>query len=78
MGNGFIDDFYGYDFNTRSCEVRATGPMLSAAPDLPAWKVRELLEATAKDLEEKGKDTRTGAGLVRAPEAVKAATQAAN
>ncbi|MGE4488516.1 MAG: S8 family serine peptidase [Kiritimatiellales bacterium] len=47
--------------------------MLSAAPELPAWKVKTLLEKTAQDLEKKGKDTRTGAGLVRADDAVLAA-----
>jgi hypothetical protein len=49
--------------------------MLSAAPDLPAWRVREILEATAKDLESPGKDTRTGAGLVNALSAVRAARE---
>jgi subtilisin family serine protease len=47
--------------------------MLSAAPDLPAWRVRELLEATAADLDAPGKDARTGAGLVDAFAAVRAA-----
>jgi subtilisin family serine protease len=51
--------------------------MLSAHPELPAWRVKEILEATARDIGEEGKDNRTGAGLVNAYEAVKAATRAA-
>ena len=47
--------------------------ILSANPELPAWRVKEILEATARDLEKKGKDTRTGAGLLNAYKAVKAA-----
>ncbi len=50
--------------------------MLSAAAELPAWRVRELLEETAGDLEPKGKDSRTGAGLVNAWKAVAAAESA--
>ncbi|NUN48710.1 MAG: S8 family serine peptidase [Candidatus Brocadiae bacterium] len=50
--------------------------MLSAAPELPAWRVREILEATAADVGEKGKDNRTGAGLARAWEAVRGAEEA--
>jgi subtilisin family serine protease len=47
--------------------------MLSANPDLPAWRVKEILEATATDLGPKGKDNDTGAGLLNAFAAVKAA-----
>lgn len=47
--------------------------MLSANPELPAWRVRELMEETAYDLDDKGKDPRTGAGLVDAWKAVSAA-----
>lgn len=47
--------------------------MLSAAPDLPAWRVKEIMEKTATDLGDKGKDNRTGAGLLNAYEAVKEA-----
>lgn len=47
--------------------------MLSANPDLTPWRVKALLEATALDLEAVGKDPRTGAGLINAFEAVKAA-----
>jgi len=47
--------------------------MLSANPDLLAWNVKAILEQTATDIKPKGKDTATGAGLVHALRAVKAA-----
>ena len=47
--------------------------MLSANPDLHAWEVKEILEATCQDLGDKGRDVATGAGLVRSLEAVRAA-----
>ena len=47
--------------------------VLSANPELPAWRVKAILEATATDLEVPGKDPRTGAGLVNAFAAVKMA-----
>ncbi|MBN2490386.1 MAG: S8 family serine peptidase [Planctomycetes bacterium] len=47
--------------------------MLSANPDLPPWRVKELLESTARDLVPRGKDNETGAGLVNAFKAVQAA-----
>jgi subtilisin family serine protease len=47
--------------------------MLSANPDLLPWRVKELLESTARDLKPRGKDNRTGAGLVNAFKAVRAA-----
>jgi len=47
--------------------------MLSANPDLPPWRVKELLESTARDLKPRGKDNETGAGLVNAFKAVRAA-----
>ncbi len=47
--------------------------VLSAAPELPAWKVKEILEETATDIDPQGKDNRTGAGLLNAYKAVKAA-----
>ena len=49
--------------------------MLSAAPDLQAWQVKEILEATAKDLGVLGKDNGTGAGLLNAFRAVKEARE---
>lgn len=50
--------------------------MLSAAPELPAWRVKEILEETATPLGGPGKNNRTGAGLVNALEAVRAARKA--
>jgi len=47
--------------------------MLSAAPTLPAWRVRLILESTATDLGQPGKDNLTGAGLIDAFAAVNAA-----
>ncbi len=47
--------------------------ILSANPDLTAWRVKEILEETAKDVGEPGKDNRTGAGLADAYAAVKKA-----
>ena len=46
---------------------------LSANPDLTAWRVKEILESTAKDLGPKGKDNDTGHGLLNALASVKAA-----
>jgi subtilisin family serine protease len=50
--------------------------MLSAAPELPAWRVKEILEKTATPLGGPEKNNRTGAGLVNALEAVRAARKA--
>ena len=47
--------------------------VLSARPGLNAWEVKGILERTAKDLPPEGKDNFTGAGLLDAYEAVKAA-----
>ena len=47
--------------------------MLSGNPELTAWRVKEILEATATDIGAKGKDNDTGAGLLNALAAVKAA-----
>jgi serine protease AprX len=44
--------------------------VLSAAPATPAWRVREILEATARDLGPRGKDNDFGAGLIDAYAAV--------
>jgi subtilisin family serine protease len=46
--------------------------MLSAAPQTPAWRIKEIMEATAHDLGEPGKDNRFGAGLLDAFAAVQA------
>jgi len=50
--------------------------MLSANPDLPAWRVKELMEKTCRDLGDPGKDKQFGAGLLNAVEAVRAAKTA--
>ena len=47
--------------------------MFEANPRLTAMKVKQILESTAKDIAPPGKDNRTGAGLLDAYEAVKAA-----
>ena len=47
--------------------------MLSANPELTPWRIKEILESTAKDLGPRGKDPKTGAGLVNALKAVEAA-----
>lgn len=47
--------------------------MLSAQPGLPAWRVKEIMEATAEDLGPTGKDNSTGSGLLNAHAAVMAA-----
>lgn len=47
--------------------------VLSAAPELPAWRVKEILEETATPVGGKEKNPRTGAGLVNAFRAVEAA-----
>jgi subtilisin family serine protease len=50
--------------------------MLSANPDLPAWRVKELMMATCKNLGKTGHDTKFGAGAVNALAAVNAARAA--
>lgn len=47
--------------------------MFSANQDLTAWRIKEILESTAKDLGPKGKDNDTGYGLLNSLAAVKAA-----
>ncbi len=51
--------------------------MLSVAPGLPAWKVSEILAATARDLDAPGRDMLTGAGLIDAYAAVRRAREVA-
>jgi subtilisin family serine protease len=47
--------------------------VFAAAPELPAWTVKGILEETCKDLGEPGRDTEYGAGLLQALDAVRAA-----
>lgn len=47
--------------------------MLEVNPELTAWRVKELLESTCKDLGPKGHDSGFGHGLVQADKAVEAA-----
>jgi subtilisin family serine protease len=47
--------------------------ILSAAPETNAWRVKELLEETARDIKPRGKDNATGAGFLDAHAAVKKA-----
>ena len=76
---GYIDPNPGMKGNSFS-GPHVTGVvalMFSANPELTAWRVKEILEETATDIGEKGKDTRTGAGLVNALKAVEAAKKEA-
>ena len=68
---GYFDGRRGNSFSAPHV-AGVAAMMLSAAPELPAWRIREILEETATDLEPKGKDPRTGAGLVNAWKAVSA------
>ena len=49
--------------------------VLSANPEIPSWKVKSILENSCQDLGEKGKDSKTGMGLINAIRAVKAAKE---
>lgn len=77
-GSGYIDpnpNVMGNSFSsphgTGVCAL-----ILSANPELPAWRVKEILESTARDIDPPGKDNQTGAGLMDAYAAVKAALAA--
>ena len=83
-GPGFalLDPAGGYiDPNTEIRGNSFSGPqaagiaalVLSAAPELPPWTVREIIQSTARDLGPPGKDNDTGAGLLDAFAAVQAA-----
>jgi len=47
--------------------------VLSVCPELPAWRVKEVLEQSAKDLGDPGWDATYGNGLLQADAAVRAA-----
>ncbi|MEE9207620.1 MAG: S8 family serine peptidase, partial [Gemmatimonadota bacterium] len=74
-GSGYLDPndvFRGNSFSgPHASGVAAL--MLSANPDLPAWRVKDLMEQTARDISPEGKDNRTGAGLIDAFAAVQVA-----
>ncbi|MHC4599371.1 MAG: S8 family serine peptidase [Planctomycetota bacterium] len=74
-GKGYIDPNKGIQGNSFSSpHISGTvALMLSANPELTAWRVKEILEETAKDIDPPGKDPRTGAGLADAYAAVKKA-----
>jgi subtilisin family serine protease len=77
-GGGYIDpnpSVFGNSFSGPHV-AGVAALVLSANPELQAWRVGEILEETARDLDAPGKDPRTGAGPVDAFEAVKAATSA--
>lgn len=50
--------------------------MLSVNPELNPWQVKRLIEETCKDIGDPGRDTVFGAGLLQAPDAVRAAKSA--
>ena len=47
--------------------------MFSANREINAWQVKQILENTAKDLDERGRDVLRGAGLIQALDAVRKA-----
>ena len=68
---------FGFDLNVGEGTITAISGVaalvLSANPELTAWRVKQILEATATDLPPKGKDPNTGAGLANALKAVQMA-----
>jgi subtilisin family serine protease len=64
------DKMWGNSFSSPHISG-AAALVLSANPELLAWRVKEILEMTAADIGKPGKDPRTGSGLVNAYEAVK-------
>ncbi len=47
--------------------------VLSVCPELPVWRIKEILEQSAEDLGDRGWDTTYGNGLLQADAAVRAA-----
>ncbi|MFB3065165.1 MAG: S8 family serine peptidase [Planctomycetota bacterium] len=74
---GYLPDNNGRHGNSLSAPHVAgvCALILSAAPDTNVWRVKEILEQTAKDIPPRGKDNETGAGLMNAYEAVKKALE---
>ncbi len=71
---GYLDENNGRQGNSLSAPQVAgiCALMLSADPELLPWRVKKVLEETARDLKPRGKDPETGRGLVDAYRAVKA------
>ena len=63
---GYVDPNPGIRGNSFSGPqvAGAAALLLSAHPGLPAWRVGEVLQETARDLGAPGKDSATGAGLI--------------
>ncbi len=84
-GYALLDPMGGYfDPNTSVRGNSFSGPhlagvaalMFEANPELPAWRVKEIVEASAQDLGDPGKDNESGSGLADAFDAVEAAMSA--
>lgn len=76
--SGYIDpntQFQGNSFSgPHAAGVAAL--ILEADPMLPAWRVKELMESTARDVDAPGRDVRTGSGRLDAYAATLAARRA--
>jgi subtilisin family serine protease len=72
-GAGYIESTAGPRGNSFSGPhaAGAAALVLSASPRTPAWRVAEILRATARDIDPAGKDNRTGAGLIDVEAAVR-------
>ncbi|NNM35343.1 MAG: S8 family serine peptidase, partial [Gemmatimonadetes bacterium] len=73
---GYIDPNTGVAGNSFSGPQAAgvAALILSMAPDLNAWEVKDIIESTATDVSPPGKDNDTGWGVIDAAAAVSAAT----
>ena len=69
---GYLPDNNGRRGNSLSAPHVAgvCALMLSAAPDLNVWTLKQILEDTATDIPPRGKDNETGSGLMHAYKAV--------
>jgi len=74
-GDGYLPDSNQKRGNSLSAPhvSGACALILSAKPETTAWRVKEILEQTATDIRPRGKDSKTGAGLLHALKAVKLA-----
>ncbi|HEY0304520.1 MAG TPA: S8 family serine peptidase [Longimicrobiales bacterium] len=63
---GYIDPNFSIRGNSFSSPqaAGAAALLLSARPGTPAWKISEILQSSARDLEPAGKDNRTGRGVI--------------